>query len=37
MQLSEIETYLSGLLPKLGVNKERELVRLVYEIAKRDH
>ena len=36
MQLSEIETYLAGLLPKLGVNKQRELVRLVYEIAKRD-
>ena len=37
MQLSEIETYLAGLLPKLGVNKQRELVRLVYEIAKRDN
>ena len=36
MQLGEIETYLAGLLPKLGVNKQRELVRLVYEIAKRD-
>ena len=36
MQLSEIETYLAGLLPKLGVNKQRELVRLLYEIAKRD-
>lgn len=36
MQPSEIETYLARLLPKLGVNKQRELVRLVYEIAKRD-
>ncbi len=36
MQVSEIETYLAQLLPKLGVNKQRELVRLVYEIAKRD-
>lgn len=37
MQPSEIETYLAGLLPKLGVNKQRELVRLVYEISKRDN
>ncbi len=36
MQLNEIETYVLGLLPKLGVNKQRELVRLVYEIAKRE-
>ena len=36
MQLSEIENYVTRLLPKLGVNKQRELVRLVYEIAKRD-
>ncbi len=36
MQISEIENYLAGLLPKLGVNKQRELVRLIYEIAKRD-
>lgn len=36
MQPSEIEIYLAQLLPKLGVNKQRELVRLVYEIAKRD-
>ena len=36
MQLSEIENYIAKLLPKLGVNKQRELVRLVYEIAKRD-
>ena len=36
MQVSEIEAYLTDLLPKLGVNKQRELVRLLYEIAKRD-
>ena len=36
MQLNEIETYLAVLLPKLGINKQRELVRLLYEIAKRD-
>lgn len=36
MQLSEIENYITRLLPKLGINKQRELVRLVYEIAKRD-
>ncbi len=36
MQLNEIETYLAVLLPKLGINKQRELVRLCYEIAKRD-
>ena len=36
MQLNEIETYVLGLLPKLGINKQRELVRLVYEIAKRE-
>lgn len=36
MFLTEIENYIIGLLPKLGVNKQRELIRLVYEIAKRD-
>ena len=36
MQLNAIETYLGQLLPGLGVNKQRELVRLIYEIAKRD-
>lgn len=36
MQLAALETYLTTLLPKLGVNKQRELVRLMYEIAKRD-
>ena len=36
MQVVEIEVYLAALLPKLGINKQRELVRLLYEIAKRD-
>ncbi len=36
MQLATLENYILGRLPKLGVNKQRELVRLVYEIAKRD-
>ncbi len=36
MQPNQIENYILSLLPKLGVNKQRELVRLVYEIAKRD-
>lgn len=31
-----IENYLRQLLPKLGPNKQRELVRLLYEISKRD-
>lgn len=34
--MREIENYLLGLMPKLGANKRRELVRLVYEIQKRD-
>ena len=37
MQLAEIENYVTKLLPKVGVNKLRELVRLLYEINKRDH
>lgn len=37
MQLAEIENYVTALLPKVGVNKLRELVRLLYEINKRDH
>ena len=36
VQVSEIENYIQNLLPVLGVNKQRELVRLLYEIAKRD-
>ncbi len=34
--IREIENYLAEILPALGVNKRRELVRLIYEIAKRD-
>lgn len=33
----EIEKYLLALLPALGVNKLRELTRLVYEICKREN
>lgn len=36
MNVGEIENYILVLLPKLGINKQRELVRLVYEIQKRD-
>ncbi len=36
VSVAEIEQYLQIILPQLGVNKQRELVRLVYEIAKRD-
>ena len=36
MTVQAAEEYVLGVLPKLGVNKRRELVRLVYEIAKRD-
>lgn len=34
--MNKIETYLLSLMPKLGPNKLRELVRLIYEIQKRD-
>ena len=34
--VQEITAYLDTILPALGVNKKRELVRLLYEIAKRD-
>lgn len=34
--MREIENYLLALMPKLGANKLRELVRLMYEIQKRD-
>ena len=37
VSVGEIETYLGQILPGLGINKQRELVRLVYEIAKREH
>lgn len=36
MHVHTVENYLSELLPALGVNKRRELVRLAYEICKRD-
>lgn len=34
--IEEISAYLEALLPALGVNKKRELLRLMYEINKRD-
>ncbi len=34
--VQEISIYLDGLLPALGINKKRELLRLIYEISKRD-
>lgn len=34
--MQQIENYILSCMPKLGVNKLRELVRLVYEIQKRD-
>lgn len=37
MQPSQVAVFITSLLPKLGINKQRELVRLMYEIAKRDH
>lgn len=37
MHPAEIENYVAQLLPQVGVNKLRELVRLLYEINKRDH
>lgn len=36
MDIETISSYLDGLLPALGINKKRELLRLLYEIAKRD-
>ena len=36
MHLAELEPYILGLLPQLGINKQRELIRLLYEISKRD-
>ncbi len=36
MNPAEIEPYLLSIMPGLGVNKMRELGRLLYEIAKRD-
>ena len=37
MQINELETFVKTVLPKVGVNKLRELTRLVYEIAKREN
>ena len=37
MNVADIENHVKSLLPQVGVNKLRELVRLVYEIAKREH
>ncbi|MCL2888352.1 MAG: hypothetical protein FWF35_03510 [Elusimicrobia bacterium] len=34
--VKEIENYVRAALPKIGVNKTREIVRLVFEIARRD-
>ena len=36
MDIETISSYLDGILPALGINKKRELLRLLYEIAKRD-
>lgn len=36
MEINELENFVKTVLPKVGVNKLRELVRLVYEIAKRE-
>ena len=36
VKVEEITLYLSTVLPDLGINKQRELGRLMYEIAKRD-
>ncbi|MGN1057888.1 MAG: hypothetical protein ACI4Q7_00840, partial [Candidatus Avelusimicrobium sp.] len=35
--MHEVESYILSVLPKLGVNKLRELARLVYEICKREY
>ena len=35
-KVEEIANYLETVLPELGINKQRELSRLVYEINKRD-
>ncbi|WP_428050748.1 SPL family radical SAM protein [Candidatus Avelusimicrobium caledoniensis] len=37
MQINELENFVKTVLPKVGVNKLRELTRLVYEIAKREN
>ena len=37
MQINELENFVKTVLPKVGINKLRELTRLVYEIAKREN
>ena len=37
MEINELENFVKTVLPKVGVNKLRELTRLVYEIAKREN
>ena len=37
MNVVELETYVKNVLPSVGVNKLRELTRLVYEICKREN
>lgn len=34
--INQLTAYLDGLLPSLGVNKKREILRLLYEVCKRD-
>lgn len=36
VEIKPLSDYLDGLLPALGVNKKRELLRLLYEVVKRD-
>lgn len=36
MDVEKISQYITSLLPALGLNKKRELLRLLYEICKRD-
>ena len=36
MNYNELENHVKNVLPQVGTNKLRELVRLVYEIAKRE-
>lgn len=35
VEIKPLSDYLDGLLPALGVNKKRELLRLLYEVVKR--
>ncbi len=36
MDIETLSRYIDGVLPALGVNKKREILRLIYEIVKRD-